>query len=324
MMEILKSVESELRRLNEFESGVWVNLVNPSEGEIQRVCEGLKLDPDYVKAALDEEERSRIEMDEGQTLILVDIPLTEPGENSEVYTTIPLGIIIAAESITTVCLRENPILEDFIENRVKTFYTFKKTRFILQVLYKNAAKYLQYLKRIDKESSRIESRLHKSTKNKELIQLLELEKSLVYFSTSLKANEIVLEKMLRTESVKNYPEDTELLEDVIIENKQAIEMAKIYSDILSGTMDAFASVISNNLNIVMKFLASVTIVMAIPTMIASFFGMNVRIPFEDNPHAFTLIVGGVVILCVISALSMAKKKMFWRRMHFAFFLVLMV
>lgn len=311
MMEILKSAVDGLVTLDCYEDGTWVNLVNPTEEEVLKVSSTLKLDPDYVRAALDEEERSRIEIDDdGSTLILVDIPIAEYDGNSPFYTTIPLGIIITDRSIITVCLRENPIIKDFLDNRVKTFYTYKKTRFILQILYRNAAKYLQYLKRIDKESSLIEAKLHKSTKNKELIQLLELEKSLVYFSTSLKSNEIVLEKMLRTESIKNYPEDTELLEDVIIENKQAIEMAKIYSDILTGTMDAFASVISNNLNILMKFLASVTIVMAIPTMIASFFGMNVNVPLHDNPHAFAIIVFVVMGTCVVAALAMAKKKMF--------------
>jgi magnesium transporter len=285
-------------------------MINPSDSEIAKVCDSLKLESDYLRAALDEEESSRIEVDDGVTLIIVDIPIYNNNVNPVNYSTIPLGIILSGDSIVTVCLKESPIIRDFIENRVKTFYTFKKTRFILQILYRNATRYLQYLKQIDKESSRIESELHKSMKNKELIQLLALEKSLVYFSTSLKANELVLEKLMRLESIKNYPEDADLLEDVIVENKQAIEMAKIYSDILSGTMDAFASVISNNLNIVMKFLASITIVMAIPTMISSFFGMNVAVPMTNNPFAFAYILGGTLLACTVAALAMARRKMF--------------
>jgi magnesium transporter len=159
-------------------------------------------------------------------------------------------------------------------------------------------------------SLNIERELHKSMKNKELIQLLDLEKSLVYFSTSLRGNEIVLEKMLKLDAIKKYPEDEDLLEDVIIENKQAIEMANIYSNILSGMMDAFASVISNNLNIVMKFLTSVTIVLTIPTMIASFFGMNVPVPLSMQPYAFIIIIAISLGLSTILALFMAKKKMF--------------
>jgi magnesium transporter len=167
-----------------------------------------------------------------------------------------------------------------------------------------------FLKQIDRRSIQIERELHKSLKNKELIQLLELEKSLVYFSTSLKANEVVLERMLRLEAIKKYPEDEDLLEDVIIENKQAIEMATIYSNILSGTMDAFASVISNNLNIVMKLLTSITIVMAIPTMIASFFGMNVPVPLADFPMAFLMIIMITVGVALVLTFFMWKKKLF--------------
>lgn len=310
MIEIFKSIDEQLVSLDKFETGAWINLVNPTEQEVQYVSDSLKIDADYVKAALDEEESSRIETEEGCTLIVVDIPIAEANGKASKYITLPLGIIIVEDYIVTVCLKDNQITREFIEKKIKGFYTFKKTRFFLQMLYKNATKYLFYLKQIDKLSHIIESKLHKSTKNKELIQLLELEKSLVYFSTSLKANEAVLEKMLRTESVKRYPDDSELLEDTIIENKQAIEMARIYSDILSGTMDAFASVISNNLNIVMKFLASVTIVMAIPTMVASYFGMNVQVPLANSPYAFPIIVTISVSLCAAAAMFMARKKMF--------------
>jgi len=310
MLEIFKTINDELTRLDQFEDGVWVNLVNPSEEEILKVSEGLKVDTDYLRAALDEEERARIEYDNGQTLIIVDIPVVEFEGKINTYTTIPLGIVITKESIVTVCLKDNPVIRDFINKRIKAFYTFYKTRFILQILHKNATLYLMFLRNIDKTSSQIEQDLHKSMKNKELIQLLKLEKSLVYFSTSLKANELVLEKLMKFEYIKKYPDDTELLEDVIIENKQAIEMANIYSSILSGTMDAFASIISNNVNIVMKFLTSVTIVMAIPTMIASFFGMNVPLPFANHSSGFAIIILISVTLSALSAYVLAKRKMF--------------
>lgn len=311
MLRIFKTVDDDrLEELDHFEEGIWVHLTNPTDDEIKRVCDGLNLDIDYVKAPLDEEEKARIESNNGNTLIIVDIPIVETDSNPYVYITIPLGIIVAEDSIVTICLKETPIITDFIENRVKTFYTYKKTRFILQILYRNAARYLLHLRQIDKASSMIERELHKSMKNKELIQLLDLEKSLVYFSTSLKANEIVMEKMLKFEYVKKYPDDTDLLEDVIVENKQAIEMANIYSNILSGTMDAFASIISNNLNMVMKFLTSVTIVMAIPTIVYSFFGMNVKLPFEDNPIAGGIIFLLSIVLCGVAAFILVKKKMF--------------
>jgi magnesium transporter len=309
MLEIFKTVNNEISRADAFEEGVWVNLAKPDEAEIAKVSTALGVDIDYLKAALDEEERARIESDNGQTLIIVDIPVVEAEGKMNVYTTIPLGIILIKHLIITVCLREDTLLNDFKDNKVKAFLTQFKTRFVLQILYRNATRYLQYLKHIDKTSSRIEQDLHKSMKNKELIQMLKLEKSLVYFSTALKSNEVVLEKLMKYEHVKNYADDTDLLDDVIIENKQAIEMANIYSSILTGTMDAFASVISNNLNIVMKFLTSVTIVMAIPTMISSFFGMNVDIPLK-SPLSFWIIVIMALAMCTVTGFTLYKKRMF--------------
>ena len=309
MIDIFKTVDSEIVRTDNYEEGVWINLVNPDESEINRVSSELNVEVDFLKAALDEEERARIESDNGQTLIIVDIPVVEGEGKLNVYTTIPLGIIILKHFIITVCLKEDTLLSDFINKKSKTFFTQYKTRFVLQILFKNAVRYLQYLKHIDKTSTRIEQDLHKSMKNKELIQMLKLQKSLVYFSTALKSNEVVLEKLAKYEHIKYYPEDTELLEDVIIENKQAIEMANIYSNILTGTMDAFASVISNNLNIVMKFLTSVTIVMAIPTMVSSFFGMNVDLPLT-SPYSFWIILLTSLVLCTAAVYFLYRKKMF--------------
>jgi magnesium transporter len=311
MLQIFKSIETGMVTLDQVEDGAWINLINPNPQEILFVSNTLNIPVDHIKAALDEEERARIEVDEGCTLVLIDIPV--PNTNQQeggTYYTMPLGIIITENQIVTVSLNENYVINDFIERKNKTFYTYKKTRFLLQILYKTSKLYLQYLRHIDKTSDKIECKLHKSLKNQELIQLLELEKSLVYFSTSLKSNEIVLEKIQRFNPVKMYPDDTELLEDVIIENKQAIEMANIYSNILTGTMDAYASVISNNLNIVMKFLTSVTIIMALPTMVASFFGMNVDNPLENVPHAFAIIFLLTMFFSVILAFTMVKKQMF--------------
>lgn len=311
MLQIFKSTDTGMITLDQVENGAWINLVSPDEKEISYVSENLNIPVEHIKAALDEEERARIEVDEDCTVVLIDTPIpSNKSQEGGVYYTVPLGIIITDKNIITVSLRENYIIKDFIERRIKSFYTFKKTRFFLQILYKNSKLYLRYLQDIDKTSGLIESRLHRSLRNKELIQLLELEKSLVYFSTSLKSNEMVLEKIQRSNPIKMYPEDSELLDDVIIENKQAIEMANIYSNILSGTMDAYASVISNNLNIVMKFLTSVTILLSIPTMVASFFGMNVDVPFENNPHAFAIIFIISMFLSVILAVTMARKQMF--------------
>lgn len=311
MIEIFKTYDDGLKQIKEYEEGSWVALTNPSPTELLEISDEFKIDIDHLRAPLDEEERSRLEIEEDYSLVLVDIPCVEEKNGRERYVTMPLGVILAEKVLITVCLEETPILKSFMEGRIRGFYTFKKTRFILQILYKNASVYLQYLKIIDRKSEEIEEKLHISTKNRELIELLELEKCLVYFTTSLRSNEVVLEKMLKTDSIKQYPEDKELLEDVIIENKQAIEMANIYSGILSGMMDAFASVISNNLNIVMKTLTTITIVMSIPTMVFSLYGMNFKnIPLGNYKYGFPIITCGTLLLTVLIARLFAKKDFF--------------
>ncbi|MDL2237461.1 magnesium transporter CorA family protein [Christensenellaceae bacterium OttesenSCG-928-K19] len=311
MIKIFSTAEKNtLKELSNIEPGAWVHLLDPTEEELISVRDTLGIEDEFIRAALDEEEAVRIDVEEEQVLVLVDIPVVRPEQTSFSYATIPLGIIIAPDNIITVCLEETAILEDFWNKAVRGFDTCKKTRFLLQILYKTSSKYLQYLRQIDKAQTQVENALHKSMRNRELIQMLKLEKSLVYFSTSLKGNEAVLEKMLKFNIIKKYPDDMDLLEDVIIENKQAIEMGNIYRDILSGTMDAFASVISNNLNIVMKFLTSVTIVLSIPTLIASLWGMNVPVPFETHPQGFWIILVAIIGASVAAFWFLWRKKMF--------------
>ena len=301
MIRIFKTEDGTIHEKKEMQPGSWIALTNPTASEIMDVADACRIDPDHLKAPLDEEERSRIEAEDEYTLILVDIPSIEERNGKDWFVTIPMVIITTKDVLITVCLEETPILSSFMDGRVRDFHTFMKTRFILQILYKNATQYLQYLRIIDKKSEVIENKLHQS------------QKSLVYFTTSLRSNEVVLERLLKIDKIKKYPEDTDLLEDVIIENKQAMEMTSIYNGILSGTMDTFASVISNNLNIVMKFLATVTIVMSIPTMVASFYGMNVLpkgMPFADSPYGFWIVLGFAVALSLIVAYIFNKKDLF--------------
>ena len=290
------------------EKGAWINMSSPNEDELAEISEVTGFPAEYLKAALDEEESPRIESDNGNTLILIDLPEIIADGDDKIYSTIPLGILINDDYIVTVCLRDNVVIDDFRNGRIAGCNTLKRTRFLLQVLYKNSQYFLRYLRAIDRKTNAVEDSLHKSMKNKELIELLGIEKSLVYFSTSLKANEVVLEKIMKFKQIKMYEDDADLLEDVIIENKQAIEMANIYSNILSGMMDAFASIINNNMNRIMKILASVTIILSIPTMIASFFGMNVPLPFQESPMmtvALFLISLGIALAL---GLYMLKKE----------------
>lgn len=302
-----------LRKITEPESNCWISMVAPTEQELAAVSEHYGLEIDVLRTALDIDERSRIEVGKNYNMILVNVPTIDEKSQMELYNTLPLSIVTVQDIIITVCNDESPALDAFTRGKVRDFDTQMRPRFILQVLYQIDTLYLQYLRNIDKKSDAVETILQKSTQNRELIELLKLEKSLVYFTTALRSNEAVLERLPRTEFIIKYPENMELLEDVIVENKQAIEMTEIYSGILSGMMDAFASVISNNLNIVMKMLAVVTIVMSIPTIIFSAYGMNVNIvgmPFADSPWGFLIIIALTAVLSVIATLVFSKLKLF--------------
>ncbi len=303
---------NETKKTTEYEKGNWINMIAPTESEIKTVCEKINIQEDFIRYALDSEEKARIDIeDEDNTILfIVDVPIREKDGDSMIYSTMPIGIIFVRDDyFITVSLKQNSIIQDITKSKMKNIITYKKSRFLLQLLYANSSLYLTLLKKINKETEIAESVLKDSMKNKELLKLLSLEKSLVYFTTSLKSNEVVMEKTMRGKIIKLYEEDEDILEDSIIENKQAIEMAKIYSDILNGTMDAYASIISNNLNRVMKYLTSITIILAIPTMVASYWGMNVPVPLQENPWGFPIILAFSIIIAIIATIWLNKKDM---------------
>lgn len=314
MLNIYKSnIDGSIEEKSEIENNCWIDLLSPTEDEMQLVAKKCNVDIDFIIAALDEEELPRIEYDDevDATLIIIKSPVAEFDREHRFYDTYPVGIIHCPIGVITVSQPKNLILELFRKGRIRTFFTYKKSRFIMQILYRNATLFLTYLRQIEKQSDQLETELHKLMKNRELILLLDLEKSLVYFSTALRSNEMVLRRLTKIRFMNRYEEDRDLLEDIVIENDQAIEMAKIYSDVLNSTMSTFASIISNNLNFAMKFLASVTIIMAIPTMISGFFGMNVKgIPFAEANLGFFIVLFGSMLLCALVALYMARKKLF--------------
>ncbi len=303
-------VTDKFEEINEYRPGSWVDMINPSEEEIKTVCSNLNIQEDFIRYSLDSEEKARIdyEEDDDTVLFIMDVPILEQVENHEIYTTMPFGMIVVRDDfIITVSLKELDILKDFTINKVKGFATYMKSRFILQVMYKNSSSYLNYLKLINRETEITENRLKTSMKNKELLKLLDLEKSLVYFITSLRANEAVMERTIKIKNIKLYEDDEDILEDAIIENKQAIEMSKIYKDILDSTMDAYSSIISNTLNEVMKLLTSITIIISIPTLIASLWGMNVEVPFEIEKYGFGILCGIAFIVTAITIALLNKK-----------------
>lgn len=304
------TTDGTIEKTDNIETGCWVNIVNPSEQELIFISKKTQVSLDLLKAALDDEETSRIDIEQPNILIIVDVPFTSIEENSLTYGTYPLGIISNDNYIITISLKKNRIVSDFIDGKIKTFYTYKRSRFTLQILHRLTAYFLLYLRQIDKKSQLIHNKIHKSMKNKELMQLLSLEKSLVYFSTSLKSNELTLEKLLKYDFIQKYEEDKHLLEDVIIDNKQAIEMAHIYGSVLSSLLEFFAALISNNLNIVMKFLASMTIVLSVPSIIFGLWGTNIVLPFSNNPHGFIIILTISILISLIIAIILYKKDMF--------------
>ncbi len=299
-------------KVKEYKKGNWINLVAPSEEEIKEVCENVKIQDDFIRYALDFEEKARIDVEEDDqtTLFVIDVPIREKEDENIVYSTMPIGIILVRDDyFITVSIRKNDIIQGFTKGNMKNVTTYKKSRFLLQILYTNSSYYLNLLKKINKETEIAESDLKNSMRNKELLKLLSLEKSLVYFTTSLKSNESVMEKTMRGKIIRLYEEDEDLLEDAIIENRQSIEMAKIYSDILNGTMDAYASIISNNLNRVMKVLTSITIILSVPTMIASYWGMNVPVPLQHNPFGFLIIIGISILISIVVTWWLNKQNM---------------
>lgn len=308
MLAFYKTVENKLTVLEHPEPGCWISAVKPSADEVSYLRDSVGILPEFIRSALDEEETSHVDSDpdEGQTLIVIDASVEDSSDETVSFTTMPLGIVITGQYIVTIALRQHPVLTEMSEGMMRGLQTSMKTRFFLRLLLRVTSGFLTHLRKIDKISSITEHQLHRSMRNQELIQLMGLEKSLVYFSTSLKANDVTLERIRRGRLVKLYEEDEDLLEDLLIEVRQAIEMCNIYSGVLTSTMDAVASIISNNLNIVMKVMTAASIIMTIPTMVFSFYGMNTPLPL---PNAwFPLLLS--LVLTSITVIVLFKKGMF--------------
>ncbi|MBF0806644.1 MULTISPECIES: magnesium transporter CorA family protein [unclassified Streptococcus] len=314
MRQVFLSTTTQFKEIDHMESGSWINLINPTQSESIEVANEFDIDITDLRAPLDLEEMSRVTIEDNYTLIIVDVPITEERNNKIYYVTIPLGIILTDEVIITTCQEDIPLLDVFVQRRLRNFYTFMRSRFVFQILYRNAELYLTALRSIDRKSDQIETVLLEAPRNEELIELMELEKTIVYFKASLKTNERVVRKLTSSSSsIKKYLEDEDLLEDTLIETQQAIEMADIYGNILRSMTDTFASIISNNQNNIMKALALVTIVMSIPTMIFSAYGMNFKnndMPLNGEPHAFWIIIAIAFAMSLSLTLYMIHKKWF--------------
>jgi magnesium transporter len=289
MITIYKNSEIGLANLPEATGGCWLNVVDPTAEEIN-CLQKLGIPQDYITYPLDLDERPRTERENGDLLIILRIPYAQGAHSDIPFTTIPLGLILNNQFIITVCKRDNEILQYLTSGRMRDLSTSKRNRFTLRVLLLTAQKYLQHLREMTKVIEGLEDELQRSIRNREVLELLKYEKSLTYFTTALKSNELMMERLQRSQLFKMYPDDEDLLEDVLTENQQAIEMTNIESNILSGMMDAFASIISNNQNTIIKLLTSITIVLSFPTIVSSFFGMNVDLPFQGHPLAYIYVL----------------------------------
>lgn len=315
MLKIFTTTEGRVEQIDTVQDGSWLCLTSPTDVELTSVAQQTGVDLADLRAPLDDEERSRIDAEDDYTMVIVDIPTVEERGGRDWYETIPLSIIVTKNVIITVCMNDTPVLHPFMEGTIRGFHTFMRSRFILQILYRNATMYLRYLRIIDRESDKLELKLRRSMQNREILMLLELSKTLVYFTTSLKSNEIVMEKLHSLPGIKQYPEDADLLEDVIIENRQAIEMANIYSGVLTNMTDASASIVSNNLNNVMRIFTIISIVLTIPTIIFSMYGMNfqrgmIGMPFSDSKWGFLIVSLIALALTVLTGWLLTRSKFF--------------
>ncbi|SDX18206.1 magnesium transporter [Marininema mesophilum] len=309
MLTIYQSdTQGALQEVNQFKKGCWIHLTHPSDEEKQRLISELNIDLDFLNDALDEEETARIDKENGQVILFVEVPISQKEGDKEIYTTVPLGIMVTEDYFLTVCLKETDVMKDFVQGNVKNFYTHMTTRFVLQILFRTSNYFLQGLKRINKHRENLEISMRKSLKNNELLSVLAIQKSLVYFSTALEDNSLLVERLLSGSFLKMYDDDQELLEDVKIEMRQAIKTTEIYSTILGNVMNGFSSIISNNLNHKVKLLSALTIIVTLPMIIATYYGMNVKLPMQDHPQAFNIIMILSATITIGTALLFWKKK----------------
>ena len=303
MMKIYRTQDKQLTRVDDMNEGAWICLTNPTDDEVRRVAATLDIEPADIVAATDPEESARISLEDGYTVIIVDIPVKVDGAGEGIYT---------QELIVTVCSTDTAVIGDFAACRVKGFSTRKKMRFVYQLLYRAATMYQQELRLIDRRRQAIEKNLAGELKDSDLMELHGLESTLVYFATSLRANATVLDRLTRYKRLEQYPDDRELLDDVIVEIRQAIEMTSIYRDDIKGTRELFSSILDNRLNNAMKYLTSITLLMAVPTVISGLYGMNVQsdgMPFANTTAGFAIVLGLTLALCVFAAWVLHKKHM---------------
>ncbi|HAQ62820.1 TPA: hypothetical protein DCR49_12665 [Candidatus Delongbacteria bacterium] len=309
MISILKKTDDKLARISGFENDCWVNIVHPSADEINSIIDKFDIPRDFLTDPLDIDEVARLEIDGDNFILLSRVPVHEMSEEGSNFTTIPLGIIVIKDKLMiTVSPHENDLMKDFENDRIKKFDPADRPASILQIFNRTNQLYIKYLKQLRHKAGEIESEILESMNDKDLVQIFNLQKSLIHYTASLNSNNRMIQKLKRSRLFEIDEEKDDILEDITIDIKQAIEMAEIYGNILSEMMRFFSSVISNKLNIVMKFLAAITIIIAIPTLVSSIYGMNVPLPFQDFPHAFIITMGISAVSVILGVLIFIYRK----------------
>jgi len=315
MIQYLQKKDGKLLQLEELQENCWVNIYPPfDQEELDGISQRLGIPMDFLVDSLDIDERSRFEREDDVDLIVLNAPCKnkDGSEHQADYITVPIGIISLDNVILTISSYQNPVIDYFLERHLRDFDPMRQKDFLLRIFDRAIYYFLIYLKRINQQRNQYTAELYNSSRNTELASMMNLQKSLVYFATTLRDNEQLMIKIQRTDfiHIRGDEEATDYLEDIIVDNSQAREMADIYNNILNGTMDAFASIISNNLNIVMKRLTAVTIILMVPTLVASFFGMNVALPLAGNPWAYGIIILVSILLSIGLVLIFMRNRLF--------------
>lgn len=299
-----------LKKVEKPTKGCWINMVAPTDNEIRKISRSVRIKEHLLRYPLDIAEKAHIDVEDNSILIVVDSPATEFKDNQKIYTTMPLGMIIVRDEIliTISQVKINSVYKVLKESN-NILETYKKSRVIFSVLYNIAQDYIRYLTFINKDLDEFENHMLKTMSNKELLKVMNFEKTMVYFNASVKGNQVVLEKLNKGKILQLYEDDEDVLDDTLIENRQAIEMIQTYSEILNGIVDMFGTIVSNNLNTVMKWLTSITLVISIPTMIASFMGMNVDFPFNTGKIGFYSVICGSIAITSLIAYMLKKKDL---------------
>ncbi len=315
MIHYYSQQDGQLIELDELQSGCWINIDPPfSQEELEELAQQFEIPLDFLTDPLDIDERSRYDREEDVRHIILNTPVLNRNEeeNDAIYITVPIGIVLTPDHVITITVQPNPVIQLFLDNKIRNFDPTDEQQFVLHIFEQTVYRFLNCLKKLNVKRNVIEQELYDSSRNSELKQLLSIEKSLVYIINALNGNELLKMKIKRTDflGIRHDEDKSDLFEDIIIDNGQALEMANIYTNILNGTFEVYGSIISNNLNITMQRLTLITIILTVPMIISSFFGMNVPVPGANFTYAMLVIIVCSILISALAIWYFRRKRLF--------------